>query len=386
MSNRIVTDDNFVEQMQTANYWLAQIAAGSRKYVDNFKIVQADVQRGNGAFLYPVGTQLTLKHAFYGDIVFDVVAHDTVKKSGSPNAHTMTLLAHDCISTQNFQFDSPEAMYYAETELAAGTYNFTVGATYSKWEAGTYQFTLTQAVPAGGQICIGGNADTVLTDLYIRTYASQQTTTVLETTASKIASGSAGTSLGAWAKDLNSPQRMSWGSNNYKESALRQLLNSDAAAGSIWTPQTKFDRPPSWVSDSNYEGYLKGCPADFLDAIAPAVVKCSANNTYECPASMGGTVTKNTAYELTDKIFLASEWEVGLDGGDVADGSTLYEFFEGAENADRIKTLNGSAIYWWLRTAYTARASGSRNVNSNGGLNYNHAKNTYGLVPACIIA
>ena len=386
MSNRIVTDDNFVEQMQTANYWLAQIAAGSRKYVDNFKIVQADVQRGNGAILYPVGTQFTLKHAFYGDIVFDVVAHDNVKKSGSPNAHTMTLLAHDCISTQRFQFDFPEAMYYTATELAAGTYCFTVNSAYGQWAVGTYNFTLSKNVPAGGQICIGGDSNTALTGLNIKTYASQQTTTVLETTASKIASGSAGTSLGAWAEDLNHPQRMAWGSNDYKESAIRQLLNSDAAAGSIWTPQTKFDRPPSWVSNSNYEGFLKGCPADFLDAIAPAVVKCSTNNTYECPASMGGTVTKNTAYELTDKIFLASETEVGLNGGDVADDSTLYEFFEGASNTDRIKYLNGSAHNWWLRTPYAWNANGVRGVDIDGSLYNGHAYIALGLVPACIIA
>ena len=353
---------------------------------DSWLTVQKNVRLGRGETLYPVGTQFTLKHSFYGDIVFDVVAHDNVKKSGSPNAHTMTLMAHDCISTQNFQYDSPEAMYYAETELAAGTYNFTVNSAYGQWAVGTYNFTLSKNVPAGGQICIDGDSNTALTGLNIKTYASQQTTTVLETTASKISSGSAGTSLGAWAEDLNHPQRMAWGSNNYKESALRQLLNSDAAAGSIWTPQTKFDRPPSWVSDSNYEGFLKGCPADFLDAIAPAVVKCSANNTYECPASMGGTVTKNTVYELTDKIFLASETEVGLNGGDVADGSTLYEFFEGASNTDRIKYLNGSACNWWLRTPYAWSAYSVRGVGFGGSLYNNDASGASWLVPACIIA
>ena len=346
--------------------------------------IQREVQLGHGAVLFPVGSQLTLSHTVYGDIAMDVVSHDTVKKYGDENAHTMTLMAHDCIA--NLQFDSDEAMYYAETELAAGTYCFTVNSAYSKWTTGTYNFTLSKNVPAGGQICIGGGSNTALTDLYIRTYASQQTTTILETTASKIASGEAGTSLGVWAEDLNHPHRMSWGSNNYKESALRQLLNSDAAAGSIWTPQTKFDRPPSWASDSNYEGFLKGCPADFLDAIAPAVVKCSANNTYECPASMGGTVTKNTAYELTDKIFLASATEVGLSGGDVADGSTLYEFFEGASNTDRIKYLNDSARYWWLRTPTAGSAHIVRGVNIDGSLSGSGANNAYGLVPACIIA
>ena len=340
--------------------------------------IQREVQVGHGAVLFPVGSQLTLKHSVYGDIMMDVVSHDTVKKYGDESAHTMTLLAHDCI--MNLQYDAPEAMYYAATELAAGTYNFTVGEAYSKWAAGTYQFTLTQAVPAGGQLCVSGNAGTALTSLKVNSCASASSTSVIESAA--ITSGAEGTSLGTLGTELNHAQRISYGSNNYKESAMRQMLNSDAAAGSVWTAQTYFDRPPTWAAST--AGFLNGCSEDFLNAIATAVVKCSANNTYECPASMGGTVTKNTAYELTDKVFLASETEVG--GGDAADGSTLYEFFEGATNADRIKYLNGSARQWWLRTPASWSAGSVRFVNADGGWGTNYALYTNGLAPACIIA
>ena len=342
--------------------------------------IQREVQLGHGAVLYPVGSQLTLKHSVYGNIAMDVVSHDTVKKYGDENAHTMTLLAHDCIA--NLQFDSAEAMYYAATELAAGTYNFTVGAAYASWAAGTYQFTLTQAVPAGGQLCIGGNSGTALAALKVNSYASASSTDVIESAA--ITSGAEGTSLGTLGTELNHPHRISYGSNNYKESAMRQFLNSDAAAGSVWTAQTYFDRPPTWATST--AGFLNGCDADFLDAIATAVVKCSANGTYECPASMGGTVTKNTAYELTDKIFLASVTEVGLSDGGVADGSTLFQYYDGAENADRIKTLNGNAYYWWLRTPYAWNGYYVRYVNTDGSMRNHYAETTRGLVPACIIA
>ena len=344
--------------------------------------IQREVQLGHGAVLFPVGSQLTLTHSVYGDIAMDVVSHDTVKKYGDENAHTMTLMAHDCIAS--LQFDAPEAMYYAESGLAAGTYCFKVNNGPDSWADGTYNFTLATEVPAGGQIRIDGATGTPLTSLYIKTYASQYSNDVLETTEKTIASGEAGELLGTLNEDLNQGHRIYVGSNNYKESAIRQFLNSDAEAGSVWTPQTHFDRAPSWAKST--AGFLNGCPEDFLDAIATAVVKCSANNTYECPASMGGTVTKNTAYELTDKIFLASETEVGLNGGDVTDGSALYEFFDGASDADRIKYLNGSAQHWWLRTPYIWRAFSPRYVKTSGSLDAYYAQSSFGLVPACIIA
>ena len=343
--------------------------------------IQREVQVGHGAVLFPVGSQLTLTHSVYGDIAMDVVSHDTVKKYGDESAHTMTLMAHDCIV--NLQYDSAEAMYYAESGLAAGTYNFTVGAVYLQWAAGTYQFTLTQAVPAGGQLCIGGNAGRALTALKVNSYASASSTSVIESAA--ITSGSEGTSLGTLGTELNHAQRISYGSNNYKESALRQMLNSDAAAGSVWTAQTYFDRPPTWAAST--AGFLNGCDTDFLDAIATAVVKCSANDTYECPTSMGGTVTKNTAYEVADKIFMASATEVGLNGGGVADRSTLFQYYDGAEDADRIKTLSDAANLWWIRTTQTGLPAYMRLVGKNGTISYTMAMASGGgIAPACIIA
>jgi len=343
----------------------------------NWLQIQRDIRLGYGPTLYPIGSQLTLQHEDYGDILLDVVAHDVVKKYGDASAHTMTLMTHACL--QNLQFDAPEAFYFCESELAAGTYNITANSDFSSWTAGTYQFTLTQAVPAGGQLCINGNYSTALTSLKVVSYASRTTTTALETV--DISAGSGSTSLGAFTVELNHPQRISYGSNNYKESAARQMINSDAAAGSVWTPQTEFDRPPSWLTTQ--KGFLNGCPADFLSTLGTAVVKCSANNTYEAPDS---TVTKNTAYELNDKIFLASRVEVGFGAGDVADGSTLFQYYDGATNDDRIKMLGNAARYWWLRTPYSGIAHSVRYVYTDGSLDYYYASNDYGLVPACIIA
>lgn len=123
----------------------------------------------------------------------------------------------------------------------------------------TYQFTLTKAVPKGGQIVWNGAWDQDPLKYDIKTYASPTSTTVIETV--KPTEGTGGTEL----TTLNSGQRMCYGSNNYKESAVREWLNSDKVAGSVWTPATNYDRPPSWVS--NKAGFMNGMDADFLAVI-----------------------------------------------------------------------------------------------------------------------
>lgn len=370
------SDGEFAAREFILGYGAGKKAAGGGGN-KSWQQIRRDIRLGKGPALYPVGTQIVLEHATLGDIIMDVVSHDTVKKAGDSDAHTMVILAHDCL--MNLQFDSAEAFYYAENGLEPGTYNFTIVSAISSWAAGTYEFTLTQEVAAGGQLCLSGVYSTAMTSLKVRSYSSRTSTTMLEEVA--ITEGSGGTSLGSIAADLNHPHRICYGSNNYKESAIRQMLNSEAAAGSVWTPQTKFDRPPSWLTTQ--AGFLNGCPADFKAAIATAVVKCSANNTYEAPDS---TVTKNTAYELQDKVFLASRNEVGFSAGDVEDGSAAFQYYVGASNDDRIKLLGTSARYWWLRTPFSNYAHSPRGVYTDGSLNYNCAHYATGLVPACIIA
>ena len=76
--------------------------------------------------------------------------------------------------------------------------------------------------------------------------------------------------------NMNHSHRIRYGSNNWVESAMRQYLNSDKAAGSVWTPQTKFDRPPSW--NANTAGFMNGLDADFL-AVIGKTTKVTCRNT-----------------------------------------------------------------------------------------------------------
>lgn len=340
-----------------------------------WKDIIADINNGLGAAKYPVGTKFVIPHSVYGERLFEVVAHDYLKAVGDEGKHTMTIQQQDLLP--NTQFDAAEAFYYAEAELPAGTYNFTLATAYNSWAAGTYQFTLTKAVPKGGQLAISGNFNTTITSLTVRSYANQTTTTVTESVA--ITTGSGGMNLGTFGEGLNHLHRVSYGSDNYKESAMRQFLNSSAAAGSVWTPQTKFDRPPSWLT--SLAGYKNGLGQDFLAVVGKVVLPCSANNTYEAPDS---SIKKGTKYTLNDEFYLASRAEI-FGKHDMDDGTVLFPFYEDAGNADRIKYRDGSAGNWWLRTPIPGVAFTMRLVKSDGTAYSHAAYSSYGPAPACTI-
>ncbi len=365
------------EQMDTMNENLGKIAAavGSQVDISTWEGIQKAVRSGIAKDILPVGTQLAVNHSVYGTRLFDVVAHDYLKSVHDENAHTMTIQQHDLLPST--QFDASEAFYYAETQLAAGTYNFTLATTYSSWAEGTYQFTLTQPVPAGGQLAISGYADAAMTARQVRSYANRTTTTATESVA--ITAGSGGTNLGTFGEGLNHSHRVSYGSNNYKESAMRQFLNSSAAAGSVWTPQTKFDRPPSW--QTSMAGYKAGLDQDFLAVVGKVVLPCSANTIYEAPDS---SIAKGAKYTLNDEFYLASRAEI-FGSHDVNDDTVLFPFYEGAGNADRIKYRDGSAAIWWLRTLNSGGANYVRLVISDGTVYSGYAVIAYGLAPACTI-
>lgn len=366
------------EQMDVMNENLAKIAkaVGSQVDISTWEGIQKAVRSGIAKDILPVGSQLAVNHSVYGTRLFDVVAHDYLKSVHDENAHTMTIQQHDLLP--GTQFDAPEAFYYAETQLAAGTYNVILATAYGGWAAGTYQFTLTQAVPAGGQLRINGYESTAITSLKVQSFANRTTNTATESVA--ITAGSGGTNLGTFGEGaINSIQRVSYGSNNYKESAMRQFLNSSAAAGSVWTPQTKFDRPPSW--QTSLAGYKAGLDQNFLAVVGKVVLPCSANNIYEAPDS---SIAKGAKYTLNDEFYLASCAEI-FGSHDVNDDTVLFPFYEGAGNADRIKYRDGSAAYWWLRTPYSGHAFFVRLVLSDGTVSDNGAVSAIGLAPACTI-
>lgn len=366
--------------------------------VNTWEDIKNAVRLGLGERLFPIGYEFMTEDATTGAVITWVVRdHNKHKAANGKLEHTMTLEAkyvygNSAGSYLTLVFDAYEALYYAAEEIPAGTYNFTWNYATGSMVNGAYQFTLTKAVPAGGQIVLGTNSSsTAITACKIATYASVGAVAAIESGVI-VTAGTDGTSLGtisATAADnenLNCAQRIMWGSNNYAQSAARQWLNSDAAAGAVWTPTNKFDRAPSWATSK--AGFMKGLPAEFLAAVQPATIPCRTNSVFEVNSLDGTAYTVNTVYELKDKFFLLSRPEIygSYDSTSYKDGE-LLGYYNGLTDTERIKRdAAGSARYCWLRSPSPGHASYERSVYTSGALYSISAINASGVAPACIIA
>ena len=306
-----------------------------------------------------VGHQITCQRG-NDTLSWDIVDYDSTAK-------VVTLGMHDVLPDA-MQFEPPQALMYCETGLAAGSYTFKQGS------AQCY-FTLTQAIPAGGQLMATNSA--------FQTYESVTATAQIESgTVSEEAIDGA-TNLGQTGTgNLNYHSRVNFGSNNFGESGILQWLNSDSPANTPLPRLTKFSRP--YVPTK--AGFKAGLDADFLACIQDTVWKCSANNVYECPASLGGIAQKSNPYTVTAKFALASEIEVFGEYGGTQDGGTVWDLYVGAEATDRIKYYNNTARAWCLRSPLWGNANGERSVSTSGVGNSYNASNNVGVAVACKIA
>ena len=364
--------------------------------VNTWEDIKNAVRLGLGEKLFPVGYEFTTLDAdTTQNIIWVVRAHDHHTAANNKLTHTMTLETKNVYSLSSgaqkaVQYDATEAFYYAEQELAAGTYNITIAnqAWYTADNGKTFQFTLATAVPAGGQLVFAMTYNATLEGKSVKSYANKVTTTALETVT--LTEGSEGTSLGTTngsSPNVNHMHRAIFGSNNYAQSAARQWLNSAAAAGSVWTPTNVFDRPASWAT--SYNGFMHGLPADFLAVVQPAVLACRTNSLFEVESLDGTAFAINQLYSLkADKFFLLSCPEIfgDWDSASYKDGTQL-EYYNGLTATERIKRdAAGTARNAWLRSPVPSDAGIARIVNSDGALNSNSAYNGYGVAPACIIA
>lgn len=301
------------------------------------------------------------------------------------------------------QVDSEEAFYAVpEGGLSAGTYHVTLGDNYDTSYGGgkSYQFTLTQAVPAGGQLTMGwAYQKTPLQGSGVKSYETASSASPIETVA--VSEGTEGTDLGTMliavqdASHLNSLHRMRYGSNRWSTSAMRQHLNSAAKAGSVWTPQTPYDRPPSWAAST--AGFMHGLDPEFIKICGEVelitALSTVAGDTTAESASAG------TGYETTvDKFFLPSRPEVFGGGDNNSDKGDAWQYYKansdvpgGANNpnadSNRIKTnAAGTAQYWWLRSPYVGSGNIVRNIYTSGSVNNVGAHSSYGVAPACVVA
>ena len=347
--------------------------------------------------IYPVGTQLTDVWAESAggtqyETPWDVVNYDT-----SGNCY---LKWHYAYPT-GVPFDEPEAIYYASGTLAAGTYYIGIGADYGTgWSTSKHiQITTHVAMNSGDQIVISLGANNATDPTNGRTwnmYAAGSTTSKDSGTTSN---GTSGTSLGSTSAtgvgytsgNVNSPQRAVYGYGRWAQSAVRQWLNSSAAAGSWWSVKNPWDRPPAVAA--TLRGFLAGFSESFTNILQPVDV-VTAINTVEGSAS--------TTETTSDKIFLPSLQEMyitpqlaNVEGVDweyfqqLAINSGLTGKFAQGGTYPLLITYNlantTSPVYVWLRSASRGYANGAWHVYSSGYVGGTSAGTAFRGCPACKI-
>lgn len=298
---------------------------------------------------------------FYGqnNILWNVIGKNIDTPADPNRTNALTLRVNECLP-DNLQFDAPEALYACSEVMPAGTYHYTVGST-------SYQFTTTRAYPVGGQFVCTDNA-TLYTYLTPKDKNPQEALTVTQ--------GSGGTDLGTLSDNvvngnLNTNNRRQYGSNDWREGAIRQWLNSDKPAGQWWTPQTPWDRPPDYAQTIN--GFMYDLDPEFKAVIGKTQVTTKLFDVT--------TGAINGTYVTEDYFFLMSQSQVS--SGYSGEGTKYTPY---SDDASRIMYKNGSAISYWLRSPSSSDSSRVYRVHSTGYVySLDYAYGSYGVVPACNI-
>lgn len=175
--------------------------------------------------------------------------------------------------------------------------------------------------------------------------------------------------------------RKSYGSNNWRDSNIRQWLNSSGTKGNWFSPTTSYDVAPSYAT--TYDGFMLGLDEDFKSVIGP-VVKTTANTSTD-----GGG-----SYTTQDTIFLPSLTEMygGLNNN-ISEGEAYIYFSENSSlssagdgnDSNRIKYRNNAIYYYDLRSPNPASSYTLRLVGSSGNIGYTYPNYSNGIAIACVV-
>ena len=174
----------------------------------------------------------------------------------------------------------------------------------------------------------------------------------------------------------NHPDRARFGSNSWKESNMRQWLNS---TGNDWfRKQNEYDVRSGSTGYSS--GWMTGFVPGFLDLVMPVYNKTERNTVSAIEGGGGG------GYDITlDKFWLLSLKEFnGSNNDSIAEGKQFSYFRDVATtNAQRIQYDDGGvARNVWLRSPNATTASYEYNIYTSGASPNNSANNAYAFQPA----
>ena len=369
------------------------------------------VRRGEAPNVFNIGDQINVNwNNGQNDYVlpFDITHFGDVQLQDGETIPGMFIQSHYALD--GVQFDQNEAFYVVPAGgMAAGTYHFTMGNSWGTHVVSgkSYEFTLAESYAEGDLLQLGtatsevsGLPDTAPANWRVRTYkASGSTPAGLAANATEIVTlseGTGGIDLGTLSSStkygtsgLNNMQRAAYGYNRWSQSAIRQQMNSDAAAGSWFTPQNPYDRRPDQLA--SLRGMKAGFDEGFLNILKPVKVTTALN-----------TVTDDqigASEDTFDMFFLASlEQEYTQPQASGVEGQ-YWEYWKrrlGLTNpqptgqpfpahiryAYNAKT---SAQYCRLRSAYRGGACYTWYVLTSGAAVHYDATAALRAVPACVI-
>lgn len=176
------------------------------------------------------------------------------------------------------------------------------------------------------------------------------------------------------------------GYNRYSASGVNKWLNSDADKNQWWAASHSGDNAPDIASTK--DGYMKGCSAALLDAVATVRINVSTNTVTD------GGVTD----EIDCKFFLPSREQLhyvpgasnaaaaGVEGEAWDYFKTVASPTDSARPIRVFKNPSGTAQYCWLRSAFRGNANSVWIVITDGSVNFYSANYTRACAPACVIA
>ena len=404
-----------VAALERQNLLLTQLitAEGGATPINTLQEIAEIVRRGEAPNVFTVGDQIMVKwNNGTQDYIlpFDIVHFDDVELQDGETVPGMFIQCHYAL--EGVQFDQNEAFYVVPAGgLAAGTYHFKMGNSWGSNVVAdkSYQFTLAESYAEGDLLQLGtatsevpGLPDTAPANWRVRTYkASGSTPAGLAASTTEIVTlteGTGGTDLGTLSSStkygtsgLNNMQRSGYGSNRWSQSAIRQWMNSDAAAGSWFTPQNPYDRKPDQLA--SLRGMKAGFEQGFLDILKPIKVTTALNTVTDDQIG----ASENT-YDL---FFLASlEQEYIAPQASGVEGH-YWEYWKrrlglaspqqqgsGGTNPNHIRyayNAQTSAQPCRLRSAYRGYANSTWSVNTSGYANDGRATYAHRAVPACVI-
>lgn len=297
------------------NSLLAQIVRNGAKDLSmTWGQVKNIIASRSANLVFSIGDQFTVKWSdgtTEYDVPLDVTDFGTGYDQQGNEHPKMTLQWHYTLPFDTC-YNPRDAFYVAgDSGLAAGTYNVVMGYSNGTVVKGkTYQFTLANALPKGGQLLgFFGAWDSKPENWKVYSFADCNAATATETVA--VTEGSGGSNLGTFLEkapngDLNSLQRVAYGSNNPDNPCIMQYLNTDSDQfAKVWKPQDKFSHVPcdavTWGATSSKQGFLKGFPEDFLAVIGGLRVDTCTN--YVCD---GGTGDQPNVVSCYPKFYLPS--------------------------------------------------------------------------------